>query len=90
MMTLPIERTTPQKPYLKNTDAFTEETQRQYFRNGFAYFADYLELYRHSVGEDLTQADITPKLIEQYLLHLKGSELGYNSQKPTTHISSQC
>lgn len=69
------------KALLKNTDAFTEETQRDYFRIGFAYLAEYLELFSHSSSEDLTQADITPELIGQYLLHLKGSELGYNGQK---------
>ncbi|MEZ8368182.1 hypothetical protein AB6C94_01910 [Vibrio splendidus] len=69
------------KALLKNTDAFTEETQRHYFKNGFTYFSEYLQLFRHSKGEDLTQADITPEIIEQYLLHLKGSELGYGSQK---------
>ena len=69
------------KALLKNTDAFTEETQRAYLRKGFAYFAEYLELFRHSTREDLTQADITPELIEQYLLHLKGSDLGFTSQK---------
>jgi hypothetical protein len=69
------------KALLKNTDAFTEKTQRYFFQGGFAYFADYLELFRCSVGEDITQADITPELIEQYLLHLKGSELEYTSQK---------
>ncbi len=69
------------KALLKNTDAFTEATQRGFFNNGFVSFAEYLELFRHSASEDLTQADITPELIEQYLLHLKGSELGYSSQK---------
>ncbi|MEZ8510989.1 hypothetical protein AB6D22_09105 [Vibrio splendidus] len=69
------------KALLKNTDAFTELTQRDYFRIGFAYFAEYLELFRHSASEDLTQADITPELIEQYLLHLKGSDLGFTTQK---------
>ncbi|GAL16632.1 hypothetical protein JCM19235_5181 [Vibrio maritimus] len=78
------------KALLKNTDAFTEQTQRVYFNNGFVYFAEYLELFSHSTNEDLTQADISPELIEQYLLHLKGSDLGYNTQKTSTHISSQC
>ncbi|MEZ8273736.1 hypothetical protein AB6C72_21210 [Vibrio splendidus] len=77
------------KALLKNTAAFTEETQRTYFRNGFAYFAEYLELFRHSTGEDLTQADITPELIEQYLVHIKGGELAYGSQKSFyTHLKS--
>ncbi|HHG8608493.1 TPA: hypothetical protein ACPZ0L_003345 [Morganella morganii] len=71
------------KALLKNTNAFTEETQRYFFRIGFAYFAEYLELFSHSSNEDLTQADITPELIEQYLLHLKGSDLGFTSQKET-------
>ncbi|MBF4242389.1 hypothetical protein EA003_21685, partial [Vibrio anguillarum] len=53
------------KALLRNTNAFTEETQNTYLRNGFCYFAQYLELFRHSVGEDLTQDDITPRLIEQ-------------------------
>ncbi|GEM79580.1 hypothetical protein [Vibrio superstes] len=69
------------KALLKNTDAFTEETQRGYFTHGFASFAEYLELFGHSASADLIQADITPELIEQYLLHLKGSESGYTSQK---------
>ncbi|PML92980.1 phage integrase SAM-like domain-containing protein [Vibrio breoganii] len=77
------------KALLKNTDAFTEETQRAYFSKGFASFAEYLELFSHSSSEDLTRADITPELIEQYLLHLKGSELGYNGQKGYyTHLKS--
>lgn len=69
------------KALLKNTDAFTEETQRGYLYRGFTYFAQYLALFRSATGEDLTQADITPELIEQYLLHLKGSELTFASQK---------
>lgn len=69
------------KALLKNTDTLTENTQKAYFSNGFSYFAEYLELFRHSVGEDLTQADITPELIEHYLLHLKGRELEFTSQK---------
>lgn len=69
------------KALLKNTNAFTEATQRDYFRMGFAYFAEYLELFRYSANEDLTQADITPELVEQYLLHLKGRELGFTAQK---------
>lgn len=69
------------KALLKNTNVFTEETQRGYFTDGFVYFAEYLALFRHSASENLTQADITPELIEQFLLHLKGSEFGYNSQK---------
>ncbi|KKA46012.1 hypothetical protein [Salinivibrio sp. KP-1] len=66
---------------LKNTDAFTESTQRDYFRIGFSFFAGYLALFRHSASEDLTQTDITPELIEQYLLHLKGCGLKYGAQK---------
>lgn len=69
------------KALLKNTDAFKERTQLSYLKDGFVNFAEYLTLFRHSASENLTQADITPELIEQYLLHLKGSELGYNSQK---------
>ena len=69
------------KALLKNTNAFTEQTQRNFFLIGFAYFAEYLELFSHSSNEDLTQADITPELIAQYLLHLKGSDLGFTSQK---------
>ncbi|MGY6511984.1 hypothetical protein ACXIUH_23720 [Vibrio parahaemolyticus] len=77
------------KALLKNTNAFTEDTQRTYFKNGFFYFAQYLELFRHSVGEDLTQNDITPRLIEQYLLHLKGSEFKSSFQKALyTHLKS--
>lgn len=69
------------KALLKNTDAFTETTQQAYFKIGFVYFAEYLERVRHSTDENLTQADITPELIEQYSLHLKGSDLAYGTQK---------
>ena len=71
------------KALLKNTDAFTEVTQRSYFNIGFACFTEYLELFSYSSSEDLTQAGITPELIEKYLLHLKGRELAYTSQKET-------
>ncbi|WP_434949769.1 phage integrase SAM-like domain-containing protein (plasmid) [Shewanella sp. HL-SH4] len=77
------------KALLKNTDALSEETQKTYFTNGFSHFAEYLTLFRYSAGEDLTQDDITPELIEQYLLHLRGCELGYNTQKGYyTHLKS--
>ena len=69
------------KALLKNTDVLTENTLLSYLNIGFAYFADYLEIFRYSVGEDLTQADITPELIEHYLVHLRGSEYSYRSQK---------
>lgn len=39
------------KALLKNTNAFTEETQRTYLRNGFRYLAQYLEIFRYSVDE---------------------------------------
>ncbi|PMM78707.1 hypothetical protein [Vibrio sp. 10N.261.46.F12] len=77
------------KALLKNTNAFTEETQRTYLRNGFRYLAQYLEIFRYSVDEDLTQDDITPRLIEQYLLHLKGSGFKSSFQKALyTHLKS--
>lgn len=77
------------KALLKNTDALSEETQKGYFKNGFFHFAEYLTLSRYSAGEDLTQDDITPELIEQYLLHLRGCELGYNTLKGYyTHLKS--
>ncbi len=69
------------KALLKNTDAFTEATQRTYLVGGFSMFAEYLTLFRHSASEDLTQTDITSELMEQYLLHLKASELKYGAQK---------
>lgn len=77
------------KALLRNTNAFTEETQHTYLKSGFRYFAQYLELFRHSVRGDLTQDDITPRLIEQYLLHLKGSEFKPSFQKALyTHLKS--
>lgn len=77
------------KALLKNTDAFTESTQRSYLNNGFVNFAEYLTLFRHSASENLTQKDITPELIGQYLLHLKGSNLAYSTQKGFyTHLKS--
>ena len=69
------------KSLLKNTDAFAESTQLDYLKGGFSSFANYLEIFRHSVGENLTQADITPALIEHYLVHLRGSELSYTGQR---------
>ncbi|GAD32317.1 conserved hypothetical protein [Photobacterium leiognathi lrivu.4.1] len=69
------------KALLKNTDALTEKTQLSSLRYGFAYFAKYLALFRCATGEDLTQADITPELIEQYLLHLKGSKFAFITQR---------
>ncbi len=69
------------KSLLKNTNALAESTQLSYLKCGFVYLADYLEIFRHSVGEDLTQADITPALIEHYLVHLRGSELSYTGQR---------
>ncbi|MEZ8609931.1 hypothetical protein AB6D06_22435, partial [Vibrio sp. 10N.239.311.G01] len=69
------------KALLRNTNAFTEETQRTYLTHGFRYLSQYLEIFRCSVDEDLTQYDITPNLIEQYLMNLKGRDLKYSSQK---------
>ncbi|EKO3516330.1 hypothetical protein LA983_000738 [Vibrio fluvialis] len=69
------------KALLKNTDAFTEETQRTYITSGFHLFSEYLELYSHAIGKSLVQADITPELIENYVLHLKASELSFTTQK---------
>lgn len=69
------------KALLKNTDDLTEKTQRGYLSAGFVYFSAFLEIFHQSTGEDLTQADITPELIGHFLFHLKGSELGYSSQK---------
>ncbi|MEZ8306124.1 hypothetical protein [Vibrio lentus] len=69
------------KALLRNTNAFTEETQRTYLTHGFRYLAQYLDIFRCSVDEDLTQYDITSNLIEQYLMNLKGGYLKYSSQK---------
>lgn len=69
------------KALLKNTDAFTEETQCTYLRGGFKTFAEYLELYSHAIGKTLVQADITPSLIENFLRHLQASELSFSTQK---------
>ena len=54
------------KSLLKNTDAFAESTLLSYLKSGFAYFADYLEIFHHSVGEDLTQV-IFPTVDESAL-----------------------
>ncbi|WP_413479277.1 hypothetical protein [Vibrio hibernica] len=69
------------KSLLKNTDAFSEHTQRTYINSGFKTFAEYLEIYCYSIGKSLVQADITPALIENYLLHLQASELSFTTQK---------
>ena len=69
------------KVLLKNTKDLSESTQYGYFTAGFANFADYLELFGHAAGHDLTQENITPELIENFLIHLRNEELSYISQK---------
>ncbi|RKF18844.1 hypothetical protein DBZ36_10670 [Alginatibacterium sediminis] len=69
------------KTLLKNTKAFTEETQHTYIASGFNNFAEYLEIYSNAIGKSVVQSDITPALIENYLLHLRASELSFTTQK---------
>lgn len=77
------------KALLKNTDVFTERTQLTYLNSGFVRFAKYLGLIHHSKGKSLTLSDITPELIEQYIQHLRSSELLFTSQKARyTHLKS--
>jgi len=77
------------KELLKNTDAFSEETQLTYLDSGFSYFAKYLELLSYSNSKSLRLEDITPEFIEQYLLYLRGGELSFGSQKARySHLKS--
>lgn len=77
------------KALLKNTDAFTETTQLTYLNSGFVCFVKYLNLICHSKNKSLTLSDITSELIEEYVQHLRSSELSFTSKKARyTHLKS--
>ncbi|PMH10379.1 hypothetical protein BCU75_10510 [Vibrio splendidus] len=66
----------------------SQNTIRGYLANGFYYLTDYLPLYRQHKGHDLSQADISRELMDNFHTHLKtlkkkGGEgnLSYRSQK---------
>lgn len=66
---------------LKNSKNLTETTIRTYLYLGFSYFSKYLALWHHALGRELTQADLTPEIIENFVVHLRGLEVAYTSQK---------
>jgi hypothetical protein len=72
---------------LKNSKDGSEETKLVYLNTGFTYLAEYLEIWHHAKGYELTHEDIAPELIEGFKGHLLG--LGYTSQKIIyTHTKS--
>lgn len=66
---------------LKNSKDGSETTKRDYLNVGFPYFAEYLEIWHHAKGYELTHKDITPELIEGFKGHLLGLGIEYTSQK---------
>ena len=65
---------------LKNSKDGSEKTKLSYLR-GFTNLAEYLEIWYHAKGCELTHDDITPELIEGFRGHLLGLGIGYTSQK---------
>lgn len=66
---------------LKNSKDGSEKSKKNYLSSGFKYLADYLEIWHHAKGNELTHEDITPELIEGFRVHLRGLSLGYTAQK---------
>ncbi|MEI6897413.1 MAG: hypothetical protein V5786_08015 [Psychromonas sp.] len=66
---------------LKNSKNLAEITMYRYLSNGFCYLAEYLALWHYILGREITQEDLTPDLIENFIVHLRGLEVGYGSQK---------
>lgn len=69
------------KTLIKNRKKLAETTIHRYLRNGFRYLAEYLAFWHCILGRELTQEDLTPELIENFIVHLRGLEIKYTSQK---------
>ncbi|KFI13654.1 hypothetical protein IX95_00170 [Vibrio sp. B183] len=66
----------------------SQTTIQRYVINGFNYLADYLPLYRQHKEHDLSQADLSRELMDNFRTHLKTlkkkkaeGNLSYGSQK---------
>ncbi len=66
---------------LKNSKDGTEQSKYCHLQHGFKYLADYLGIWHHAKGGEVTHEDITPGLIEGFRLHLRGLNIGYTSQR---------
>lgn len=66
---------------LKNSKEGSEYSKYAYLQNGFSYLAEYLEIWHHAKGCELTHEEITPELFEGLKAYLRGLNLGYTSQK---------
>lgn len=66
---------------LKNSKDGSVHTKIGYLRYGFKYLAEYLEIWHHAKGDELTYKDITHGLIEGFRGHLRGLGLEYVTQK---------
>ena len=61
--------------------ALAASTILGYCRSGLKCFFGFLTLWHAGVKRDLQLVDITPELIEEYIHHLKASDIAYTSQK---------
>lgn len=66
---------------LKNSKDGSEKSKLSYLKDGFKYLAEYLEIWHHAKGVELTHENITPELVEGFRGHLLGLGIGYTSQK---------
>lgn len=61
--------------------AIAVSTITTYCRIGLKPFFGFLTLWHAGAKRDLQPVDITPELIEEFIHHLKASDIGYTSQK---------
>jgi hypothetical protein len=58
-----------------------QTTINGYLNSGFTPLVDYLEIWSNALSRSITQDDISHELIDNYITHLKGTGIGYTSQK---------
>jgi hypothetical protein len=66
---------------LKNSKKGCETTKFNLLQHGFNNLSAHLEIWHSAKGRELTPDDFTPKFIKNYIAHLRGSGVGYTSQK---------
>jgi hypothetical protein len=66
---------------LKNSKDGSEKSKLSYLQVGFRRLAEYLEIWHHAKGGEMTLEDITPELIEGFRVHLRGLSIEYTTQK---------
>ena len=67
----------------------SQKTTLSYLVVGFTYLASYLPLYRHKLGHDLTQDDISLTLINNFRTHLKTMKLKRDTSKNLSYKSQK-